>query len=94
MKLEPIHLPRSVSKSEDIPTKKLPFGLDLNGGSISDKSPRLHLHCKQMVLPNVSIALQQLQSKDHDFSQVEKLNIVAPLPSHMQKSWEILNSLA
>ncbi|XP_074592345.1 RNA pseudouridine synthase 4, mitochondrial [Curcuma longa] len=94
MKLEPIHLPQSVTKSEDIPKEKLPFGLNLNGGSISDKSPRLHLHCKQMVLPNVSMALQQLQSKDHDFSQVEKLTIVAPLPPHMQKSWEILNSLA
>ncbi|KAG6469810.1 RNA pseudouridine synthase 4, mitochondrial-like [Zingiber officinale] len=93
MKLEPIHLPQSVTKSEDIPKEKLPFGLNLNGGSISDKWPRMHLHCKQMVLPNVSIALQQLQSKDHDFSQVEKLNLVAPLPPHMQKSWEILNSL-
>ncbi|XP_072970326.1 RNA pseudouridine synthase 4, mitochondrial-like isoform X1 [Typha angustifolia] len=74
--------------------KKLPFGLELDSGSISDTQPRLHLHCKQMVLPNISVALQQFQSstKDQDFSNLEKLTFVAPLPWHMQTSWNILKS--
>ncbi|CAL9151869.1 unnamed protein product [Musa hybrid cultivar] len=93
-KWEPMRFPESIIKGEKIPKEELPFGLELDGGSISEKLPGLHLHCKQMVLPNISVALQQLQSStDHDFSKVEKLNLVAPLPSHMQRSWEILSSL-
>ncbi|KAG7977064.1 hypothetical protein I3843_05G011400 [Carya illinoinensis] len=71
--------------------KTIPFGLDLQSGSISEKHPRLHLHCKQMVLPNVSMALQNMQfSSDYHLSQVESLVLVAPLPSYMQRSWDIL----
>ena len=73
--------------------KTHPFGLDLESGSILDKQPHLHLHCKQMVLPNVSLALQNLQlSAECDLSELEGLEFVAPLPSHMQRSWGILNS--
>lgn len=73
--------------------KTHPFGLDLESGSILDKQPHLHLHCKQMVLPNVSLALQNLQlSAECDLSELESLEFVAPLPSHMQRSWDILNS--
>ncbi|XP_058080541.1 RNA pseudouridine synthase 4, mitochondrial [Magnolia sinica] len=72
--------------------RKLPFGLDLESGSISEKQPHLHLHCRQMLLPNVSLALQ-LQSSTHcDLSKLERINLVAPLPSHMQRSWDILSS--
>lgn len=75
--------------------KTHPFGLDLESGSILDKQPHLHLHCKQMVLPNVSLALQNLQlSAECDLSELESLEFVAPLPSHMQRSWDILNSWA
>ncbi|KAF5207474.1 Rna pseudouridine synthase 4 protein [Thalictrum thalictroides] len=70
-----------------------PFGLDLESGSISEKQPHLHLHCKQMVLPDVSLALQYMQSsKDHDLSQLQSLKLAAPLPLHMQRSWDILKS--
>ncbi|KAM4088763.1 hypothetical protein ACB094_07G096300 [Castanea mollissima] len=82
-------------KSNENPTKgkTVPFGLDLESGSISEKHPHLHLHCKQMVLPNVSEALQNVQfSSNYDLSEVESLELVAPLPSHMQRSWDILNS--
>ena len=73
--------------------KTIPFGLDLESGSIHEKHPCLHLHCKQMLLPNVSLALQNVQfSSDYDLSEVESLELVAPLPSHMQRSWDILNS--
>jgi 23S rRNA-/tRNA-specific pseudouridylate synthase len=73
--------------------KTIPFGLDLESGSISEKHPRLHLHCKHMVLPDVSLALRNVQcSSDYDLSEVENLELVAPLPSYMQRSWAILNS--
>lgn len=73
--------------------KTSPFGLDLESGSISEKHLRLHLHCKQMILPNVSRALENVElSSDYDLSEVENLELVAPLPSFMQRSWDILNS--
>ncbi|KAF8404948.1 hypothetical protein HHK36_009843 [Tetracentron sinense] len=80
--------------SEKLPKwKTLPFGLDLESGSILEKQPHLHLHCKKMVLPNVSLALQHMQSSSaHDLSELGSLDLVAPLPSHMQRSWDILNS--
>lgn len=72
--------------------QKLPFGLNFEGGSISEKQPRLHLHCRQMILPNISVALQHLQSPSStlDLSTVVKLSLLAPLPLHMQTSWDIL----
>ncbi|KAL5707091.1 hypothetical protein ACHQM5_025181 [Ranunculus cassubicifolius] len=81
-------------KTEKFPgLKMLPFGLDLEGGSILDKRPHLHLHCKRMVLPDVSLALQYMQSStDHDLSQLKSLELVAPLPLHMQRSWDGLSS--
>ncbi|XP_038705602.1 RNA pseudouridine synthase 4, mitochondrial isoform X2 [Tripterygium wilfordii] len=70
-----------------------PFDLDLNSGSISDKQRRLHLHCKQMVFPDISQALQDVQlSPDCDFAQLESLEFNARLPSYMQRSWDIMNS--
>ncbi|KAK2985839.1 hypothetical protein RJ640_018705 [Escallonia rubra] len=73
--------------------KTSPFDLDLEGGSISEKHPHLHLHCKEMVLPDVSMALQRAQSSsDCDLAELESLKLVAPLPSHMQRSWDTLNT--
>ncbi|XP_047250997.1 RNA pseudouridine synthase 4, mitochondrial isoform X2 [Capsicum annuum] len=70
-----------------------PFSLRLGNGSISDKQPHLHLHCKEMVLPNISLALQQGQAvSDADLVDVESIKLVAPLPFHMQKSWDCLSS--
>ncbi|XP_044481054.1 RNA pseudouridine synthase 4, mitochondrial-like isoform X1 [Mangifera indica] len=73
--------------------KALPFGLDLENGSIFGKHPHLHLHCKEMILPNVSQAVQAMQSSsDYDLSELKTLKLVAPLPSHMQRSWDFMNS--
>lgn len=73
--------------------KKLPFGLDLEHGSVSDKRPKLHLHCKEMTLPNVSLAIDRAQRcSPHNLANLESLNLDAPLPYHMQRSWDILNS--
>ncbi|XP_012450617.1 RNA pseudouridine synthase 4, mitochondrial [Gossypium raimondii] len=71
----------------------LPFGLNMDSGSISEKHLRLHLHCREMILPNVSQVLRNPKSfTDDDLSKLKSLKIVAPLPSYMQKSWDILNS--
>ncbi|WOG82439.1 hypothetical protein DCAR_0101603 [Daucus carota subsp. sativus] len=73
--------------------KKIPFGLELEHGSISDKRPKLHLHCKEMTLPNVSTALDRAQRcSPQNFANLESLKLDAPLPYHMQRSWDILNS--
>ncbi|KAK6241124.1 hypothetical protein SCA6_006513 [Theobroma cacao] len=91
------HLPESdlkKSSNDKCPEENmLPFGLNMDSGSISAKRPRLHLHCREMIFPNVSQALQNLQlSTDHDLSKLKSLEVVAPLPSYMQKSWDIMNS--
>ena len=93
---------KPLSPMKPSPDKKLgeeksnALGLDLECGSIAEKQPHLHLHCKQMILPNISMALQHASSpdSDYDFSKLETLNLVAPLPSHMQKSWNLHNSVA
>ncbi|KAH7575322.1 hypothetical protein ACOSQ2_005442 [Xanthoceras sorbifolium] len=88
--------PPDLSKSSNeklFMEKPSPFGLGLENGSISEKQPRLHLHCKEMVLPDVSRALQNVQlSSGCDLLELESLKLVAPLPLHMQRSWDILNS--
>ncbi|ONK70293.1 uncharacterized protein A4U43_C05F32240 [Asparagus officinalis] len=70
----------------------LPFGLESQGGSISDKEPRMHLHCREMTLPNIASAMQQLESSTNlDLSKIDVLDLVAPVPWYMKESWEILN---
>ncbi|XP_020552921.1 RNA pseudouridine synthase 4, mitochondrial isoform X2 [Sesamum indicum] len=67
-------------------------GFDSEIGSISDKQLRLHLHCKEMILPNISLALQHRNGiSDLDTAATESIKLVAPLPAHMQRSWDLLN---
>ncbi|PKI58653.1 hypothetical protein CRG98_020979 [Punica granatum] len=85
--------PPEESSSGKVRGKALPFGLDLESGSISDKQPRLHLHCKEILFPNISQALQNVDSSPRqDLLELESLELVAPLPSYMQKSFDILKS--
>lgn len=85
--------PNILSNERNFTEQPAPFDLDLETGNISQKQPRLHLHCKEMVLPDVSQALQESQpSSDFDLSKLKSLRLVAPLPLHMQRSWDILNS--
>ncbi|QCD91929.1 ribosomal large subunit pseudouridine synthase C [Vigna unguiculata] len=80
------------SCEELLKEETLPFGLNLNNGSISENHPRLHLHCKQIVLPNISQALQNVQSFSNcDLSLGEGLELVADLPPYMQRSWDVTN---
>ncbi|XP_047341617.1 RNA pseudouridine synthase 4, mitochondrial [Impatiens glandulifera] len=66
---------------------------DLGRGSISDEEPSLHLHCKEIILPSVFEALQQVQANTEcDVSKIKSLKLIAPLPPHMQRSWTILKS--
>ncbi|CAJ1924391.1 unnamed protein product [Sphenostylis stenocarpa] len=75
------------SREEVLKGETLPFGHNLNKGSISENHPRLHLHCKQIVLPNISQALQNMQSSSNcDISLVEGLELVADLPPYMQRN--------
>ncbi|KAL0412592.1 UNVERIFIED_CONTAM: RNA pseudouridine synthase 4, mitochondrial, partial [Sesamum radiatum] len=68
-------------------------GFNSEIGSISDKQVRLHLHCKEMILPNISLALQHGNGiSDLDTAPTESIKLVAPLPAHMQRSWDLLNS--
>lgn len=92
---KPLHWPDPDNKCiEVLPKRKnLPFGLNMDNGSISEKHPRLHLHCKQMVLPNISHVLQNVQRySDYELSRLERLKLDAPLPSYMQRSWHLTNS--
>ena len=92
---KPLHWPDIENKHhEELPKmKNLPFGLDMNSGSVTEKEPRLHLHCKQMVLPNISQAFQNIQQfSDFDLSQLDSIKLDAPLPLYMQRSWDITNS--
>ncbi|THG01055.1 hypothetical protein TEA_000220 [Camellia sinensis var. sinensis] len=91
------HLPNpnlEMDPNEQFPKgTRLPLGLDLDKGSILERQPHLHLHCKEMVLPDVSTALYHLQfSSSSDLTSLDSLKLAAPLPSHMEKSWNILNS--
>ncbi|KAL1218071.1 RNA pseudouridine synthase 4 [Cardamine amara subsp. amara] len=70
-----------------------PFGLDVEGGDISSKQPHLHLHSKQIDLPNISQLLEKMQvSSDSDLSELDSLKFDAPLPTHMQLSFNLLKS--
>ncbi|CAI9104577.1 OLC1v1003280C1 [Oldenlandia corymbosa var. corymbosa] len=79
----------------ELPKEKLdPFGLDFRDGSISDKQPRLHLHCKEMILPDISPVMQRVESSitDSDLKELRSIKLKAPLPLHMQMSWDLMNS--
>ncbi|KAM7474714.1 hypothetical protein LguiB_021957 [Lonicera macranthoides] len=86
---------------EGYPKEKLPkgkgpppFDLDLENGSVFEKQPYLHLHCKEMDLPDVSSALERASQRQSecDLNGIKSLKLVAPLPFHMQRSWDILHS--
>ncbi|KNA07729.1 hypothetical protein SOVF_168390 [Spinacia oleracea] len=85
----------SIPDEKFVEAKADPLGLNLECGSISEKQPHLHLHCKQMNLPNISVALKHVSpDMEYDFSKLETINLVAPLPLHMQRSWNLLKFLA
>ncbi|XP_057782951.1 RNA pseudouridine synthase 4, mitochondrial [Salvia miltiorrhiza] len=67
-------------------------GLELESGSLSDEQFSLHLHCKEMVVPDISVVLQHGNISDLDSARIGNIVLRAPLPAHMQTSWDLLNS--
>ncbi|KAK6130650.1 hypothetical protein DH2020_035625 [Rehmannia glutinosa] len=76
-----------------------PEGLDVQKGSVLSKVPLLHLHCREMVLPNVAKFIELHKrpfgnyhvDPEHD-SKPDILRFVAPMPSHMKISWNLMSS--
>ncbi|KAH0653205.1 hypothetical protein KY289_030883 [Solanum tuberosum] len=75
---------------------KRPEGLDVQKGSVLSKVPLLHLHCRELVLPNIAkfIELHSRKTKKHsDYSsKPDLLRFVAPMSSPMKISWKLMSS--
>lgn len=70
-----------------------PEGLDVQKGSVLSKVPLLHLHCRELVIPNIAKFLQLLRNKDtENESGPHLLRFVAAMPSHMKISWNLMSS--
>ncbi|XP_065040305.1 RNA pseudouridine synthase 3, mitochondrial-like [Musa acuminata AAA Group] len=74
-----------------------PEGLDVQKGSVLSKVPLLHLHCREMVIPNISKFLGSSgewldECNTWSTSKPDLLRIVAPMPSHMKISWNVMSS--
>lgn len=71
-----------------------PEGLDVQKGSVLSKVPLLHLHCRELVLPNIEKFLKILNQKDAVklSSKPDLLRFVATMPSHMKISWNLMSS--
>ncbi|KAG6392098.1 hypothetical protein SASPL_146307 [Salvia splendens] len=73
-----------------------PEGLDVQKGSVLSKVPLLHLHCREMVLPNIAkfIELHNRRSRNScgDPEERDILRFVVPMPSHMKISWNLMSS--
>ncbi|CAN8233791.1 unnamed protein product [Cochlearia groenlandica] len=75
-----------------------PEGLDIQKGSVLSKVPLLHLHCREMVLPNIAKFLHVLNQQEADplrpgiTSKPDILRFVASMPSHMKISWNTMSS--
>ncbi|XP_021829407.1 RNA pseudouridine synthase 3, mitochondrial isoform X1 [Prunus avium] len=85
------------------PTSGLPYklrrpaGLDVQKGSVLSKVPLLHLHCRELVLPNIAKFLLILDQKLDNLhpavsSKPDILRFVASMPSHMKISWNLMSS--
>ncbi|XP_018815546.2 RNA pseudouridine synthase 3, mitochondrial isoform X2 [Juglans regia] len=74
-----------------------PEGLDVQKGSVLSKVPLLHLHCRELVLPNIAKFLPVLNQKSENLHPAlsprpDLLRFVASMPSHMKISWNLMSS--
>ncbi|KAK9281152.1 hypothetical protein L1049_004046 [Liquidambar formosana] len=74
-----------------------PEGLDVQKGSVLSKVPLLHLHFRELVLPNIAKFVKVLGQKSEDHhpklsSSPDLLRFVATMPSHMRISWNLMSS--
>ncbi|KAK7309227.1 hypothetical protein RJT34_05782 [Clitoria ternatea] len=74
-----------------------PEGLDVQKGSVLSKVPLLHLHCRELVLPNIAKFLYVFKSSSEELhtslrQQPDVHRFVATMPSHMRISWNLMSS--
>ncbi|KAL8048637.1 hypothetical protein ABFS82_07G079900 [Erythranthe guttata] len=76
-----------------------PEGLDVQKGSVLSKVPLLHLHSREMVLPNIEkfIELHKHMSGNYNVdpelcAKPDILRFVVPMPKHMKISWNLMSS--
>ncbi|CAH9079306.1 unnamed protein product [Cuscuta epithymum] len=79
-----------------------PEGLDVQKGSVLSKVPLLHLHCRELLLPNIAKLLKlhcgktlesfTVNGSKDTVSKPDLLRFVAPMPSHMKISWNLMSS--
>ncbi|XP_022716400.1 RNA pseudouridine synthase 3, mitochondrial-like isoform X2 [Durio zibethinus] len=74
-----------------------PEGLDVQKGSVLSKVPLLHLHCRELVLPNIAKFLPVLNKKTETLppalsAKPDLLRFVASMPKHMKISWNLMSS--
>ncbi|KAK3219054.1 hypothetical protein Dsin_013024 [Dipteronia sinensis] len=74
-----------------------PEGLDIQKGSVLSRVPLLHLHCREIVLPNIAKFLHVLNQKSEDLppaisTKPDLIRYVASMPAHMKISWNLMSS--
>lgn len=73
-----------------------PEGLDIQKGSVLSKVPLLHLHCRELVLPNIAKFVHVLNESEMlnpaVSSKPDLLRFVASMPNHMKISWNLMSS--
>lgn len=70
-----------------------PEGLDIQKGSVLSKVPLLHLHCRELILPNIAKFLRVLDGKsENQDSKPDLHRFIGSMPSHMKISWNIMSS--
>ncbi|KAK6263875.1 hypothetical protein SCA6_019309 [Theobroma cacao] len=74
-----------------------PEGLDVQKGSVLSKVPLLHLHCRELVLPNIAKFLPVLNKNTETLPPAlsmkpDLLRFVATMPKHMKISWNLMSS--
>jgi len=74
-----------------------PEGLEIQKGSVLSKVPLLHLHCREMVIPNIAKFLSSTGEWHENGAPWTKekpnlLRFVAPMPPHMKINWNIMSS--
>ncbi|RLM73374.1 hypothetical protein C2845_PM15G17930 [Panicum miliaceum] len=74
-----------------------PEGLEVQKGSVLSKVPLLHLHFREMVIPNIAKFLSSTgEWHDHGAPWAKEkpslLRFIAPMPPHMKISWNVMSS--
>ncbi|XP_020587642.1 RNA pseudouridine synthase 3, mitochondrial isoform X2 [Phalaenopsis equestris] len=74
-----------------------PEGLAVQKGSVLSKVPLLHLHCRELVIPNIAKFLGNSnewfdEGNPWSSNKPDVLRFVAPMPSHMKISWNCMSS--